>query len=137
MPNDEGRMTNESGENSCSDRGGDLKKRLMDFALRCVKLAEFFPRTPTGQTVARQLVKAATSVAANYRAACRARSKAEFIAKLGIVEEEADESLFWIELAVAAELCKPDRVEYLMIEANAIVAIIVSSKKTARQSKSR
>ena len=126
-----------SGENSYSDRGGDLKKRLMDFALRCVKLAEFFPPTPTGQTVARQLVKAATSVAANYRAACRARSKAEFIAKLGIVEEEADESLFWIEFAVAAELCKPDRVEDLTIEANAIVAIIVSSKKTARQSKSR
>jgi four helix bundle protein len=114
-------------------KGGDLKDRTMQFALRCVKLAESLPKSTSGQTVSRQLTRSGTSVAANYRAACRARSRAEFIAKLGIVEEEADESLFWIEFAVAADLCKEPLVTSLLTEANEIVAIVVASKKTARQ----
>ena len=76
----------------------ELKQRTKKFALRVLKLVEALPKTIGGQVVERQLAKSGTSVAANYRAACRGRSKAEFISKLGIVEEEADESAFWMEL---------------------------------------
>ena len=124
-------------EQTVKKRGDDLKKRTMAFALRCARLAESLGKGPTSETVSRQLVRAGTSVAANYRAACRGRSKAEFIAKLGIVEEEADEVLFWIEFAVAAGVAKPELVEELTREGQELLAIIVSSKKTARASKNR
>ena len=82
-----------------------------------------------------QLIRSGTSVAANYRAACRARSKAEFIAKLGVVEEEADESAFWLELIIDTALLSAARVRPLLIEAGEIVAMMASSKKTATRSK--
>ena len=85
-----------------------------------------------GRHVGGQLTRSSTSVPANYRAACRARSKAEFIAKMGIVEEEADESVFWIEFAIDASLTKADRVADLLNEANQLVAIFVTSINTAR-----
>jgi len=78
----------------------DLKERTKQFALRILKLVEALPNSLQGRTIAAQLVRAGTSVGANYRAACRGRSRAEFIAKIGIVEEEADESAFWLELII-------------------------------------
>jgi four helix bundle protein len=85
-----------------------------------------------GRTVAGQLLRAATSVAANYRAACRGRSRAEFIAKLGIVLEESDESLLWLELIVESDLLPRTRVERLLKEANELTAIFTTALKTAK-----
>src|SRR6185295_805988 len=101
-------------------------------ALRVMKLVEALPRTVQGRSIASQLMRSGTSVAANYRAACRARSKTEFIAKLGTVEEEADESLFWLELIIEGAFLTEKQVRPLLIEASELVAITVSSKKTAR-----
>ena len=78
----------------------ELKRRTKRFALRVIKLVAALPKTVEGRTIGNQLVRAGTSVGANYRAACRARSKAEFIARLGVVEEEADESEYWMELII-------------------------------------
>ena len=82
----------------------DLKKRTKAFALRVLKLVDALPKTTAGRALASQIVRSGTSVAANYRAACRAKSTADFIAKMGIVEEEADETLFWLELLEESEL---------------------------------
>jgi four helix bundle protein len=110
----------------------DLKDRSKRFALRIIKLVNSLPTTLAAQTVGRQLIRSGTSVAANYRAACRARSKADFIAKMGIVEEETDESAFWIELLVDAEIMEGAKVADLLSEANELTAIWVSSINTAR-----
>jgi len=99
----------------------DLKKRTKLFALRILKLVAALPKTLAGRTIGGQLVRSGTSVAANYRAACRARSKAEFISRLGVVEEEADESALWLELIVESQLMKKALVEPLWIEADEIV----------------
>jgi len=111
----------------------DLKKRLKDFALRIVRMAGSLPKDRIADVFARQIVRSGTSVAANYRAACKARSKAEFIAKLGIVEEEADETVFWIELATEANLVKTEKIELLLQEGKEICAIVTSSRKTAKR----
>ena len=110
----------------------DLQARTKTFALRVMKLADALSKTTAGQTIGRQLIRSGTSVSANYRAACRARSKAEFIAKLGIVEEEADESCHWLELIVESGLIEERLVQDLLKEANEITAIMVASKKTSR-----
>lgn len=110
----------------------DLKERSKQFALRIIKLVNSLPKTLAAQTVGRQLIRSGTSVAANYRAACRARSKADLIAKMGIVEEETDESAFWIELLVDAEIMERTKVADLLNEANELTAIWVSSINTAR-----
>jgi four helix bundle protein len=112
----------------------DLKKRTKLFALRVLKLVAALPRNLAGRTIGGQLVRSGTSVAANYRAACRARSKAEFISRLGVVEEEADESALWLELIMESELMKKALVEPLWIEADELVAIMTSSRKSAGQS---
>lgn len=88
----------------------DLKKRTKEFALRVLKLVAALPDTAQGRTVGGQLAKSGTSVGANYRSACRGRSRAEFISKLGIVEEEADESGFWLEVVIEGELLKAELV---------------------------
>ena len=111
----------------------DLKKRTKLFALRVLKLVAALPNNVAGW-IGNQVARSATSVAANYRAACRARSKIEFISKLGIVEEEADESALWLELIFESNLMKRIMVEPLWKEANEIVAIITSSRKTASRS---
>ncbi len=113
----------------------ELKARTKQFALRVMKLVNALPRTTAGRTVADQLVRAATSVGANYRAACRGRSTAEFIAKLSIVVEEADESCYWLELIMDGELLPKDQVVDLYREANEITAIMTASRKTARENK--
>ena len=101
------------------------------FALRILKLVAALPNTVEGRAIANQVVRSGTSVAANYRATCRARSKAEFIAKIGVVLEEADETLLWLELIAEAKLVSPKRVEPLLVEANELVAIMVTSRKSA------
>jgi len=112
----------------------ELLDRTKQFALRIFKLVGGLPRTIQGKAVAAQRIRSGTSVAANYRAACRARSKVEFIAKLGVAEEEADESVFWLELVIETGLLSAARVKPLLAEAGEIVAIIASSKKTAAKS---
>jgi four helix bundle protein len=109
----------------------ELLDRTKKFALRVFKLVGTLPRTIQGKAVAAQLIRSGTSVAANYRAACRARSKPEFVAKLGVVEEEADESAFWLGLIIETDLLSAGKVKPLLTEAGEIVAIMASSKKTA------
>ena len=110
----------------------ELKQRTRAFSLRVVKLAASLPQGRIGDVFARQLVRSGTSIAANYRAACLGRSRAEFIAKMGIVREEADETVFWIEMAADAELVTPKRVRDLIVEGNEILAIVSASRSTAR-----
>jgi four helix bundle protein len=108
-----------------------LKERTKKFALRILKLAASLPSTIEGKAIRGQLVRAGTSVGANYRAACRGRSRAEFIAKMGVVEEEADESAFWLELIIEAALLKENRVRPLLHEANELTRIMASSRISA------
>ena len=110
----------------------ELKRRTKQFALRVIRLVEALPRTRTAQVIGNQLLRSATSVAANYRAACRARSQADFVYKLGLVEEEADESLFWLEMVVETNLMPAARVQDLIQEADELTAIFVASRKTAK-----
>jgi four helix bundle protein len=110
----------------------DLKERTKIFALRIIKLVESLPSGRTSDVVGRQLVKCGTSVGANYRAACRAKSRADFIAKIGIVEEEADESIFWMEVLIESGLMRKELLHDLMDEADQLVSIFVSSINTAR-----
>ena len=117
-------------------RGEDLKARTRAFALRAIRLVESLPRGRTADVIGKQLIRSATSVGSNYRAACRARSPAEFVAKMGIVEEEADESLYWMELLVQSGLADEDRLSDLMNETNELISITVASIKTARKSRS-
>src|SRR5213078_436789 len=107
----------------------ELKTRTKQFALRILKLVAALPKTVEGRAIANQLVRCGTSVAANYRATCRARSKAEFIAKIGVVLEEADEALLWLELIGEANLLPAKRVDPIRIEANELVAIMAASRQ--------
>ena len=111
----------------------ELKDRTKRFAVDIVQLSRELPTTLDGRTIGGQLIRSGTSVAANYRASCRARSRAEVIAKLGTVEEEADETLFWIELAVDSRLVSLDRARALLKEADELTAIFVASIKTAKR----
>ncbi|MDH4164528.1 MAG: four helix bundle protein [Nitrospirota bacterium] len=111
----------------------NLKERTKKFALRVVRLVEALPKSKTAEVLGRQLLRSGTSVGANYRAACRAKSPADFISKMGTVEEEADESIFWMELISEALLIKSERLQDLMVEAKEILAIAVSSIRTAKQ----
>ncbi len=112
----------------------DLKDRTRRFALRVIRLVRALPNTLEAREIGRQLLRAGTSVGANYRAACRARSKVEFLSKLGIVEEEADESAFWLEIIICAGLLEKNQVEPLLNEANEVTAIMVTSRKSTRKS---
>jgi four helix bundle protein len=109
----------------------ELKKRTKQFALRVLRLVAALPKTPDGRAIAGQLARAGTSVGANYRAACRGRSRAEFMAKLATVEESADESAYWLELVIESGLLKPARVHSLLREAEELTAIMASSRMTA------
>lgn len=111
----------------------ELKARTKALALRVIKLAGAVPRTSAGQIISRQILRAATSVGANYRAACRAQSHSTFVAKLAIVVEEADERLYWIELLAESGLIEIDRLKPLMKETEEILAIVTASRKTARK----
>ena len=113
----------------------DMKLRTKRFALDVIRLVSKLPKTTEGRVVGNQLIRSGTSVGANYRAACRAKSKADFISKLGTVEEEADESCYWLELIIEGKILPEEQVASLLEEANEITAIIVASRKTAGGSK--
>ena len=110
----------------------ELKGRTKEFALRVMRLVDALPKTASGRAIGTQLVRSGTSVGANYRACCRSRSRAEFVAKIGIAEEEADESAFWMEMIVEGNLLPPAKVALLLKEANELVAIMAASRKTTR-----
>jgi len=113
----------------------DLKKRTKAFALRISKLVDTLPKTTAGRALASQIVRSGTSVAANYRAACRAKSPADFISKMGNVEEEADETLLWLELLEESGLVSPAKLTAIKQEADELTAITVASIKTARRNR--
>ena len=110
-----------------------MRERTKEFALRVVKLFRFLPRSPEAQVMGKQLLRSGTSVAANYRAVCRARSSAEFLAKMGIVIEEADETVFWLELLVGSGVVREERMGKLLKEANELLAIFAASAQTGRR----
>lgn len=112
----------------------ELKKRTKKFALRVIRLVDALPSTIAGKNIGHQIMRSGASVAANYRAACRARSKAEFIAKLGTVVEEVDETAFWLELICESGILPNEKIEELFREANELSAIFVASRKTASKS---
>ncbi|MBK8092290.1 MAG: four helix bundle protein [Verrucomicrobiaceae bacterium] len=114
-----------------------LRKRTKEFALRAIKLVDALPRKPSGDVLGKQLLRSATSVGANYRSACRGRSEAEFVAKLGIVIEEADEAEYWMELISDGGLMKASRVAPLQKEASELVAIFTASVRTTRRKTSK
>jgi four helix bundle protein len=113
----------------------DLKKRTKAFALRILKLVDALPKTTAGRALGSQIVRSGTSVAANYRAACRAKSPADFISKMGNVEEEADETLLWLELLEGSGLVSPAKLTAIKQEADELTAITVASIKTARRNR--
>ena len=113
----------------------DLQRRTKQFALRVIKLVDALPKTTSGRVIGGQLIRAGTSVAANYRAACRGRSKAEFISKLGNCEEEVDESAFWMELTIDADLMAARKVSPLHDEAVQLTAIMAASRITASRNR--
>ena len=110
----------------------ELKRRTKQFSNRCLDVVEGLPGGLVAEILGKQLGRAGTSVDANYRAACRARSKAEFIAKMGVVEEEADECGFWFEMIQERKLLPQSKLAALLQEASELTAIAVASKKTAR-----
>jgi four helix bundle protein len=118
-------------------RDVDLKTRTHSFALAIIKLIRSLPRDAVSVVVGRQLLRSATSVGANYRSACRARSRADFISKLTVVEEEIDESSYWLELLVESGSVSGDRAAPVIQEADELVRIVVCSVRTARRNQNR
>lgn len=111
----------------------EMKQRTKSFALRVNRLVESLPGGRVGNVISRQLIRCATSVGANYRAVCRSRTDKDFLACMGIVEEEADESIYWMELLVDSNLIKRELITDLMNEGEEILKIVVSSIRTARK----
>ena len=114
------------------DKAAELKTRTKSFPIRIVNLFRSLPRSPDAQTLGKQLLRSATSVGANYRAVCRTRSQAEFIAKMGIVVEEADETVFWLELLGETGVVRQERTQDLLKEANELVRIFGASLRTSK-----
>jgi four helix bundle protein len=115
------------------DKTEQLLERTKNFAVRIIKLFRTLSRSPEGHVLGKQLLRSGTSVAANYRAACRARSRTEFIARIGIVAEEAEESALWIELVGDSGTMKAQRLSALLKEAKELTAIFTASRDTAKQ----
>ena len=109
----------------------ELKSRTFDFGLRVIRLVRALPKTTEARAVGGQLVRSGTAVGANYRATCKSRSKVEFIAKIGVVEEEVDESAYWLEIIMAAKMLKESRVQPLLQEAKELERIVGQSRVTA------
>ena len=110
----------------------ELKERTKQFALRVMRLVDALPKSTKGRAIANQVVRSGTGVAANDRAACRARSRAEFVSRIGVVEEEADETALWLELIIADKILPTKQVVSLEMEANELVAIMAASYISAR-----
>ena len=112
-----------------------LRERTKQFAIRVVKLFRSLPKTDEAKVIGKQVLRSGTSVATNYRAVCRARSKAEFVARIGVVVEEADETVFWLELLVETTIVSQARMNGLVTEANELLAIFAASQRTAKSPK--
>ena len=110
----------------------ELKSRTKVFALRVIRVFKALPRNEEARTLGKQMLRSGTSVAANYRAVCRSRSKAEFLARLGVVVEEIDETVLWLELLADSEIVSRERLKELQREANKLLAIFVASRLTAK-----
>ncbi|MGA2608239.1 MAG: four helix bundle protein [Terriglobia bacterium] len=110
----------------------ELRQRTKQFALRIIKLFRALPKTEEARVLGKQVLRSGTAVAANYRSACRARSRADFISKIGITVEEADETAFWLELLIDASIVRRARLENLLAEANELVRIFAASRTTAK-----
>jgi len=115
----------------------ELQQRTKAFALRIIRVFKSLPKTDDAIVLGKQLLRSGTSVAANYRATCRARSRAEFIARLGVVVEEIDETVLWIELLGESETLPRARLSSLLKEANELLAIFISSQMTAKGIKAK
>lgn len=113
----------------------EFKRRTKDIALRVIKVVQSLPKNLVAETIGKQLLRSGTSIGANYRAACRAKSTADIINKLAIVEEEADECMFWIELLIESEILPGTKLQVLYSDVDEIVAMVVSSIKTLRAKK--
>ena len=113
----------------------EFKDRTKDIALRVIRLVETLPNSHSAQVIGKQLLRSATSIGANYRAACRGKSTADLLHKLAIVEEEADESVYWLELLIEAEIVSEKKLSGLMRDINEVVAMTVSSIKTLRSNR--
>jgi len=111
----------------------EMKARTKQFALRIIRLVQSLPPNLVVEVIGKQLLRRGTSVGANYRASCRARSAADFIHKLSLVEEEADESIYWMELLIEGKIVKQNLLENLMDEGNQILSIVVSAIKTSKE----
>ena len=111
----------------------EFRKRTMAFGLRAIRVVQSLSRNDVAQVLGKQLLRAGTSVGANYRAAVRGRSRADFVAKMGIVEEECDEALYWMEMLIESKLVKAPLLDDLRDEGNQILSIVVASIRTARR----
>jgi four helix bundle protein len=109
-----------------------LRDRTKLFALRIVRLFQALPKTEEARIIGRQVLRSGTSVAANYRAVCRAKSRKDFVAKMDTVVDEADETVFWLELLVEGKIVTEDRLAGLLKEANELLAIFAASQRTAK-----
>jgi len=110
----------------------DLKVRTRKFALDIIRIVRLMPKNQEGRVIGNQILRSGTSVGANYRSACRARSKADFISKIGITEEEADETCYWLELIIESELLSKETISPILKEAEELTAILTASGKTAK-----
>lgn len=120
--------------NQCKSISEQIRLRTKQFALQIIGLSRCLPKTEEARVIGRQLLRAGTSVASNYRAACRSRSKAEFIARMGVVVEEADESVLWLELLSDARIICQKQLDAFLAEANELLAIFAASLRTAKAS---
>jgi len=111
----------------------EMKTRTKQFGLRVIRLVASLPRNRTGDVIGRQLLRAGTSVGANYRAACRSRTDKDLLTRMGIVEEEADEVLYWLELLAEANIVKAERLADLQAEGDEILAMVVASIRTVKR----
>ncbi len=114
-------------------KADDIKRRTKEFALQIIRLIDKLPKNRTSNVIGGQLLRAATSIGANYRSACRARSRVDFVSKICIVEEEADESAYWLELLIEAKIIHYNEINNLLQEARELTAIFSASGKTAKQ----
>jgi four helix bundle protein len=112
--------------------GQDLKSRTKQFAIRIIRLYRALPASEEARVLGKQILRSGTSIGANYRAACRSRSRAEFLSKLGIVLEESDETMFWLELLLEANIVSHERLHALIKEAEELTSIFVTSIRTAK-----
>jgi four helix bundle protein len=117
-----------------ASRPEELRNRTRQFAVRVVRLFRALPKAQEARVIGNQLLRSATSVAANYRAVCRSRTKAEFIAKVGIVVEETDETVFWLEFLIDTGVVRQERLDGLLAEANELLAIFAAAQRTAKTS---